>query len=87
MLTSPKEQLVLPKISWKKHIALAQLCNEVPIDYNVTPQIHTQNCPLPFDNHHSWSNTHIPWPTALTTPNSIWIQSAILPQYTFWTHR
>jgi len=33
------------------------------------------------------SNKPIPWPTPLTTPNGIWIQSAILPQYTFRTNR
>jgi len=33
------------------------------------------------------SNTPIPRLTPLTTPNSIWIQSAILPQYTFQTDR
>ena len=33
------------------------------------------------------SNTPIPRPTQLTTPNGIRIQSAILPQYTFRTDR
>ena len=31
------------------------------------------------------SNTPIPWPTPLITPNGIQIQSAVLPQYTFQT--
>jgi len=26
-------------------------------------------------------------PTPLTIPNGIWIHSAVLPQYTFWTDR
>ena len=30
----------------------AQLRNKVPIGYNGTPQIHLQNCPFPFDDHH-----------------------------------
>jgi len=33
------------------------------------------------------SNTTIPRPTPLTIPNGIRIQSAMLPQYTFRTHR
>jgi len=33
------------------------------------------------------SNTPIPQLTPLTTPNSIQIYSAILPQYTLWTDR
>jgi len=33
------------------------------------------------------SNTPIPWPTALTTPNGIRIHSAVLPQYTLRTDR
>jgi len=30
----------------------AKLCNKVPIGYNGMPQIHPQNCPFPFDDHH-----------------------------------
>ena len=30
----------------------AQLRNKVPIGYNGTPKIHSQNCPLPFDDNH-----------------------------------
>jgi len=33
------------------------------------------------------SNTPMPRPTPLTTPNGIWIHSAVLPQYTFRTDR
>ena len=29
-----------------------QLCNKVPIGYTGTPQIHPENCPIPFDNCH-----------------------------------
>jgi len=32
------------------------------------------------------SNTPILRPTPITVPKSIWIQLAVLPQYTFWTH-
>jgi len=32
-------------------------------------------------------NTPITRPTPLTIPNGIWIHSAVLPQYTFWTDR
>jgi len=42
-------------------------------------------CPFPFDNLHLPSNTLIPWPTSLTTPNGIRIALAVLPQYTFQT--
>ena len=38
--------------------------------------------PFPFDDHRP-SNTPIPRPTPLTTPNGIQIQSVFLPQYTF----
>jgi len=43
----------------------------------------THNCPFPFNVYHPESNTPILW----LTPNSIQIQSAILPQYTFRTDR
>jgi len=43
---------------------------------------------LPFTLEHlDCTNTPIPRLTPLTTPNGIRIQSAILPQYTFWTER
>jgi len=41
-----------PKVIWEERIALAQLCNKVPIGYNGMPQIHLQNYPFPFDNYH-----------------------------------
>jgi len=62
----------------------AQLCNKGPIGYSGMPQIHLKNCPFPFDNNHP-SNKAILRPTPLTNPNSIRIQSSILPQYTLWT--
>ena len=48
-----------------------------------------QNSPLPstITTHSPASNTPIPPPTPLTILNGIWIQSAVLPQYTFWTDR
>jgi len=55
------------------------------IGYNGTSQIHPKTAPS-----HSTittpSNTPIPCPTPLTTPNGIRIQSAVLPQCTFRTH-
>jgi len=45
-----------------------------------------KNCPSPSMTT-TPSNTSIPRPTPLTIPNGIWIHSAVLPQYTFWTHR
>jgi len=35
-----------------RRIALAQLCNRVPIAYNGMPKIHLQNCPFPFDDYY-----------------------------------
>jgi len=55
--------------------------------YYGTPQIHPRELPFTFDDHSPLSNTPIPQPTPLTTPNGIWGHSAVLPQYTFWTHR
>ena len=55
-----------------------------PIGYNRTPQIHLQNCPFPTTIS-TPLNTPIPRPTPLTAPNGIQIQSAVLPQYIFWT--
>ena len=37
---------VLPKVIWE------QPRRKVPTGYNRTPQIHPQNCPFPFDDHH-----------------------------------
>jgi len=42
--------------------------------------------PFPLRRSPPSSNTPIPRPTPLTTPNGIWIHSAVLPQYTFRTH-
>ena len=49
------------------------------------PKFNPQNCPFPFDDYNP--STPIPQLTPLTIQNGIWIQSAVLPQYTFWTHR
>ena len=46
-ITSPP-----PKVIWKECVALAQLCNKVPIGYKGTPQIHPKNCPFPLDDYH-----------------------------------
>jgi len=78
-LTMPNNSLIVLCTS-------TQLRNNGPIGYNGMPCIHPQNCPLPFDASHP-SNTPIPWPPPLTTPKSIQIYSAILPQYTLWTDR
>jgi len=43
-----------------------------------------QNYPFPFNDDHPYL-IHHPRPTPLTIPNGIRIQSAVLPQYTFWT--
>jgi len=43
-----------------------ELHRKVPIGYNGTPQIHSQNCPLSFDDDDPPSNTPIPRPTPLT---------------------
>jgi len=77
---------VLPKVILEDCYALAQLQKNVPIGYNGTPQIHPQKCPFSFDDD-QLSNTPIPRPTPLTTPNGIRINSAVLPQYTFQTDR
>jgi len=42
--------------------------------------LHNRRSPLP-------SNTPLPRPISLTIPNGIWIQSAVIPQYTFRTDR
>jgi len=72
LMTSP------PKVIWEQRIALAQLCNKVPIRYSVMPQIHPQNCPFPVDDHYpqvihpsstdltdhpKWHFTHTDWHT------------------------
>jgi len=44
--------------------------------------VFTPKLPLPLQRSPPKSNTPIPSPTPLTTPNGIWIQSAVLPQYT-----
>ena len=44
-LTTPNDSLTAARTS-------SQLCNKGPISYNGTPQIHPQNCPFSFDNHH-----------------------------------
>jgi len=50
-LTSP------PKVTWKEHVALAQLhvCNKVPSGYNGRPWINSPpKLPLPFHDHHPY---------------------------------
>jgi len=41
--------------------------DKVPVGYNGTRQIHPQNCPFLFDDHHPHL-IHIPRPTPLTAP-------------------
>ena len=50
-LTTPKNSSIGSRTS-------TQLGNKVPIGYHETPQIHSQNCPFPFDDHHPIYNTH-----------------------------
>jgi len=42
---------------------------------------------IPLETRGPQSNTWMPRLTPLTTPNGIWIKSAVLPQYTLWTQR
>jgi len=80
-LTTPNDILI-------RSCTSTQLCNKGPIaiGYNGTPQFTPKTAPststitIP-------SNTPFTRWTPLTTPNSIRIQSAILPQYTLWTDR
>ena len=75
-----------PKVIWEERVALAQLCNKVPIGYNGCPNS-TTNLPLPFRRSLTPSNIPLSQPTPFTTQNGIRIQSTVLPQYTFRTHR
>ena len=68
--------------NFEKSTLLSHNYATVLISYNGTPQIHPQKLPLLLQ----WSPP-IPWPSPLTIPNGIRIQSAILPQYTFRTDR
>jgi len=61
-----------------------QLSNKGPIGYNGMPQIQPKTTPSP-STITTPSNTPIRQPTPLTKPNGIWIQSAVLPQYTLRT--
>ena len=47
-LTTPNDSSVGSRTS-------ARLCKKVPFGYNGMPQIHSQNCPFPFDDHHPHS--------------------------------
>ena len=44
-LATPNDSSIAVSISTQRR-------NKVPIGYNGTPQIHTPNCPFPFDDHH-----------------------------------
>ena len=78
-ITYCQYEQVLPKVIWKEPHC------KVPISYNGMPQIYPQNCPFHLMIT-TPSNTPIPRETTLTIPNGNWIQSAVLPQYTFQTH-
>ena len=41
-----------PEVIWEERVALALLCNKVPIGYNGMSPIHPRNCSFPFDDHH-----------------------------------
>jgi len=71
------------KVIWEEHVAIAQLHNKVPNAFNSMPNIYPQSCPSP-STITTPSNTPIFQPTPLTTtPNTIRIQSTVLPQYIF----
>jgi len=54
---------------------------QIPIGYNGTPQINPQTA-LPLRRSPPKSNTPIPGPIPLTTPNGIQIQLVVLPLLT-----
>jgi len=58
-----------------------RFCRTIQHSHSGTPQIHLQNCPFHFDDHHP-SNIPIIRLTPLTIPNGIQIHSTVLPQYT-----
>ena len=64
----------------------AQQRKKGPTGYSGMPQIHPKNCPFPFDDNHPHL-IHHPLTNPTHYPNGIWIQSAVLPQYTLQTDR
>jgi len=86
--SSPPNNLYGTPIDWVANSSATQSLNPSPAFSKSmkSMQIHPQNCLFPYDDHHP-SNTPIHRPTPLTTRNSIQIHSAVLPQYTFRTHR
>ena len=72
---------VLPKVVWEERVALAQLCSKVTMRrHKFIPKTAPSMITTP-------STKPIPRPNPLITPNGIWIQSAVLPQYSFRTDR
>jgi len=65
------------------HFTQLHVRNKFPIGYHGMPNL-PLNRPFPIDDF-APSNMPILQQTQLITPNGIQIQSAILPQYTFWT--
>jgi len=70
--------LIIILIATSPQSNLRRACRKGPICYKTAPFPSTITTP---------SNAPIPRPTPLTTPNSIQIHLAILPQYTFRTDR
>ena len=74
-------------VRWKKYLILlhAQIlsftCESGPFSDRRGSSTHSD----PPGYGPALSNIPTPRPTPLTIPNGIWIQSAVLPQYTFWT--
>ena len=59
LLSNPSIDLKLEYIFGKsvkrgcqRYIVCMEILSTVPIGYNGMPQIHPQNCPFPFDDHH-----------------------------------
>jgi len=83
-----KSEQVIPKSSVESASLSHNYATMSPLVTMARPTLTFKSAPsFPFDDNHLPSNTPIAWPTPLTTPNGTWIQLAVLPQYTFQTHR
>ena len=75
-LTTPNNSSIAVRTS-------TQRCNKGPIDNNGTPQIHPQNCPFPFDDHHQnlihpyQARPHSP-PQTASRSNQLFCRSSLL---------
>jgi len=80
-LHSPKLveiRLVLPEVIWEERVAVPLVTVGRP-KFTLKLSLSLRRSP-PHLIHPTW-----PTPAALSTPNGIWIHSAVLPQYTFQT--